>query len=66
MRSLQDRAVALARASQKRKLDELAQAWRDVPGVRVTTGASDVTIEGRGLRWRRLYDPMLRFIGAGR
>lgn len=66
MRALQDRAAALARAAQGRKVDELAEVWRDVPGVRVTTGASDVTIEGRRLRWRRLADPMLRFIGAGR
>ena len=66
MRALLDRAAALARTEQKRKVDELAEAWRDVAGVRVTAGVSDVRIEGRGLRWRRLSDPMLRFIGAGR
>lgn len=66
MRALQDRADALARAAQRRKVDELVEAWRGVPGVRVTSGLSDVAIAGRGLRWRRLMDPALRFIGAGR
>lgn len=66
MRALLDRAATVARTEQERKVDELAEAWRDVAGVRVSTGASHVVIEGRGLRWRRLSDPMLRFIGAGR
>ena len=66
MRALLDRAAALARTEQKRTVDQMAEAWRDVAGVRVTAGASDVVIEGRGLRWRRLSDPMLRFIGDDR
>lgn len=64
MRTLMERAEALARGAQRRQLDQLANAWRE-RGVGVTTSGSDVIVEARGLRRRRLTDPLLRFAGLG-
>lgn len=63
MRALVEQAEALASATIKRRVDALADAWRE-HGVRVTTDAGSVTIEGKGLGTRRLTD--LRFVGLGR
>jgi hypothetical protein len=66
VKRLQDRADALARAEQKRRVDALAEQWRLVPGVRLVVGPSELIIEARGLRKRRLTDAALRFVGVGR
>ena len=66
MKALQDRANALAKAEQKRRLDALAEQWGRVPGTRVTAGTCELVIEARGLRKRRLTDTALRFAGVGR
>lgn len=63
MRALLERAEALARSAQKRRLDRIAQDWRDC-GLKVIATASDVTIEAKNLAWRRLLD--LRFVGSSR
>jgi hypothetical protein len=46
VRALVERAEALASATIKRRVDALADAWRE-HGVRVTTDAGSVTIEGK-------------------
>jgi hypothetical protein len=66
VKALQDRADALARAEQKRRVDALAEQWSAVPGAQVTAGLSEIVIEARGLRKRRLTDAALRFAGVGR
>lgn len=63
MRALRERADALARVAQKRRLEQVAQEWRE-PGVRVTADADSVTVEARDLGRRRLSD--FRFVGIGR
>ena len=65
MRALQERGDALARAEQKRRIDALAEQWRQVPGTRVTAGTSELVIEARGLSKRWLTDAALRFAGVG-
>lgn len=66
MKVLQERADSLVKAEQKRRIDVLAEQWGRVPGTRVTAGASELVIEARGLRKRRLTDAVLRFAGVGR
>ena len=66
MKALQHRANALARAEQKRRVDALAEQWHQVPGMTVTAGTSELIIEARGLRKRRLTDAALRFAGVSR
>ena len=63
MRALQERAEALARAAQKRRLERVSQEWREL-GLRVTADTDSVTIEASGLGRRRLSD--LRFVGVSR
>jgi hypothetical protein len=63
VRALLERAEALARSAQKRRVDQIAQEWRD-RGLKVSATVPDVTIEGRNLARRRLSD--LRFVGVGR
>ena len=65
MKALQDRADALARAAQKRCVDAIAEHWRRVPGTSVIAG-TELVIEARGLRKRRLTDAALRFAGVSR
>ena len=43
-------------------MDAIAEHWRRVPGTSVTAG-TELVIEARGLRKRRLTDAALRFAG---
>lgn len=64
MKALLNRAEAVARAAQKRRVEELASDWRGA-GAFVRTGSDQVIVEMRGLS-RRVLDPVMRFVGLGR
>jgi hypothetical protein len=56
------RAETLARAAQRRRLQQIAAGLRG-SGVAVETTADSVVIRGRRLVQRWLSDPLLRFAG---
>ena len=64
MRALQERAEALAHAAQRRRMEQIAEQWREaLPGASISGTATEVAIEARGLGRRGLEEPMLRFAG---
>ena len=64
MRALQERAEALARAAQRRRVDQIAEQWREaLPGASISATATGVAIEAPGLGRRWLAEPTLRFAG---
>lgn len=65
MRDLHNKASALARSAQRRQIMRLAAHWRDaLPGAAVTEETARVVIQAKGVAWRWLSDPMLRFAGS--
>ena len=61
MKRLQDKAAAIGRAAQRRKIDGIERAATDL-GIRAESGADRVTLSGPGLVKRWLSDTSLRFI----
>jgi len=61
MKKLEERAAAIARAAQRRKIGEIEHS-ADELGVRVEAGADEVILSGRGLVRRWLNEASLRFI----
>ena len=64
MRALLQRAEAVAREAQRRRVDALAMTWRElVPSALITIEGSQVIVAAKRLRKRWLTDSGLRFIG---
>jgi hypothetical protein len=62
MENLLARADGIARAAQRKRLDQIAATIRD-QGLGAEAGADSVTLRGRRLARRWLGDPSLRFAG---
>ena len=61
MKKLEERAAAIGRAAQRRKIDEVARTLGDM-GIKAKTSPDSVTLSGRYLVRRWLSDSSLRFI----
>jgi len=64
MDKLMARAEAVARAAQRRRLEEIAGSFRS-RGIQVEAGADSLAVRARGLARRWLGDALLRFAGRG-
>ncbi len=62
MEKLLARADGIARAAQRKRLEQIAATMRD-EGLGAEAGADSVTLRGRRLARRWLGDPLLRFAG---
>lgn len=62
MRALEARAEALARRAERRKLEEIAGAFR-ANGLVAEVRANTVVTRGRAVLRTWLSDPLLRFAG---
>jgi hypothetical protein len=62
MESLIARADRIARAAQRKRLEQIAGSLRD-RGLAVEAGQESVTVRGRRMAQRWLADPLLRFAG---
>jgi hypothetical protein len=56
------RAESIARAAQRRRLEQIAARFRG-RGIAVEVGTESVILRGRRLVHRWLADPLLRFAG---
>lgn len=65
MSALIARAESVARAAQRRRLEEISASLRDI-GVSAEAGSDSIALRGKQLVQRWLADPMLRFIGMSR
>ena len=60
MRLLEKRGDEIARAAERRKLEEIAAAFRAC-GIRADVGRNSVVCRGRALLKAWLSDPLVRF-----
>ena len=65
MSALMARAESVARAAQRRRLEEINESLR-ISGVSAEVGSDFIAFTGKRLVQRWLGDPVLRFIGMSR
>ena len=64
MARLVERGGALGDRRAARVRGEVAALLGDVPDVAVTVEGEEVIVAGRGVRWRAVSEPALRWIGS--
>ena len=64
MARLVERGRALGDRRAARVRGEVAALLGDVPDVAVTVEGEEVIVAGRGVRWRAVSEPALRWIGS--
>ena len=64
MARLVERGRALGDRRAARVRDEVAAVLGAVPDVAVTVEGEEVIVAGRGVRWRAVSEPALRWIGS--